>query len=64
MQAYRGTEQVSGRQGMKADTSFSRKLRAGWTKDELMKYYAMTEVQYDKVVESLEAISKASTGAV
>ena len=47
---------------LKSDTSFSRKLRAGWTKDELMKYYAMTEVQYDKVVESLEAIRIASTG--
>jgi len=47
---------------LKSDTSFSRKLRAGWTKDELMKYYSLTEAQYEKVIESLEAIRIASTG--
>jgi len=47
---------------MKADTSFSRKLRAGWTKEQLMKYYSMSEAQYEKVIESLEAIRRASMG--
>ena len=49
---------------MKSDTSFSRKLRAGWTKEQLMKYYSLTEAQYEKVIESLEAISKARSGVV
>ena len=49
---------------MKADTSFSRKLRAGWTKEQLMKYYSMSEAQYEKVIESLEAIGRASAGVV
>ena len=47
---------------LKSDTSFSRKLRAGWTKEQLMKYYAMSEAQYDRIIESLEAIRRASTG--
>ncbi|MCZ7359719.1 MAG: hypothetical protein O8C55_06560 [Candidatus Methanoperedens sp.] len=47
---------------MKADTSFSRKLRAGWTKDELMEYYSLTEAQYERVIQSLETIRSASTG--
>ena len=49
---------------LKSDTSFSRKLRAGWTKEQLMAYYALTEAQYEKVIESLEAVRKASTGVV
>jgi hypothetical protein len=36
--------------------SFSQRLNAGWTKDDLMKYYAMNEGQYQKVIESLEGI--------
>ena len=41
---------------MKADTSFSQKLKAGWTKQELMAYYVLTEEQYKKILESLKAI--------
>ncbi len=41
---------------MKANTSFSQKLRAGWTKEQLMAYYALTGEQYEKVLESLKAI--------
>jgi hypothetical protein len=41
---------------MKADTSFSQKLKAGWTKERLMAYYALTEVQYEKVVKCLKGI--------
>ncbi len=41
---------------MKANTSFSQKLRAGWTKERLMAYYALTEVQYEKVLCCLKAI--------
>ncbi len=41
---------------MKTETSFSQKLRAGWTKEQLMAYYALTEAQYEKVLESLKAI--------
>jgi hypothetical protein len=28
---------------MKADTSFSQKVKAGWTKERLLAYYALTE---------------------
>jgi hypothetical protein len=43
---------------MKADTSFSQKLRAGWTPEQLMKYYVLSEAQYNRVIASLEAIKK------
>jgi hypothetical protein len=43
---------------MKADTSFSQKLRAGWTQEQLMKYYVLSEAQYNRVIASLEAIEK------
>ena len=41
---------------MKADTSFSQKMKAGWTKERLMAYYALTEAQYEKVLGCLKAI--------
>jgi hypothetical protein len=41
---------------MKTDTSFSQKLRAGWTKERLMAHYALTETQYEKVLGCLKAI--------
>ncbi len=41
---------------MKADTSFSQKMKAGWTKERLMAYYALTEAQYEKIVGSLKVI--------
>ncbi len=41
---------------MKAETSFSQKLRAGWTKERLMAYYAFTEAQYEKVLVCLKAL--------
>ncbi len=41
---------------MKPNTSFSQKLREGWTKEQLMAYYVLTEVQYEKVMECLERI--------
>ncbi len=41
---------------MKMDTSFSQKLRAGWTKEQLMAYYALTEAQYERVIGCLKAI--------
>ena len=42
----------------KADsgTSFSQKFDSGWTKEQLMKYYAMTEKQYEKVMACLSVI--------
>jgi hypothetical protein len=36
---------------MKKETSFSQKLRAGWTKERLIANYALTEAQYEKVLE-------------
>jgi hypothetical protein len=47
---------------MKATTSFSRKLRAGWTKERLMAYYALTEAQYEKVMRCLKAIGSMGPG--
>ena len=44
---------------MKANTSFSQKLREGWTKEQLMAYYALTEAQYEKVMECLKRIREA-----
>jgi hypothetical protein len=41
---------------MKADTSFSQKLKAGWTKERLIAYYALTEAQYEKVMACLKGI--------
>ncbi len=41
---------------MKGDTSFSQKMKAGWTKERLMAYYALTEAQYEKVMECLKEI--------
>ena len=56
----------SGRQGMKTDTSFSQKIKAGWTKARLMAYYALTETQYEKVMGCLKEIEKhkADTGLI
>jgi hypothetical protein len=41
---------------MKADTSFSQKLKTGWTKQRLMAYYVLTEAQYERVLECLKGI--------
>jgi len=43
---------------MKADTSFSQKLKAGWTKERLVAYYALTEAQYEKIMGCLKEIAK------
>jgi hypothetical protein len=48
----------SRRPGMKADTSFSQKMKAGWTKERLMAYYALTEAQYEKVMGCLKGIGQ------
>ncbi len=39
-------------------TSFAYKLANGWTKLDLMQYYALSELQYSKAMESLEDIQK------
>lgn len=36
--------------------SFSKKLKNGWSKVDLMRYYVMDEKQYDKVLACLERI--------
>jgi hypothetical protein len=41
---------------MKAETSFSQKVREGWTKERLMTYYALTEREYERVMECLKGI--------
>jgi hypothetical protein len=41
---------------MKAETSFSQKVRDGWTKERLMAYYALTEREYERIIECLKGI--------
>jgi hypothetical protein len=38
--------------------SFSQRFKAGWSKEQLMSYYAMDEKQYNKVIACLESIRK------
>lgn len=38
------------------EPSFSQRLKAGWSKADLMQYYALDEKQYDKVLICLERI--------
>ena len=49
---------------MKADTSFSQKIKEGWTKERLMVYNALTEAQYEKVIECLKGIGNIKQKAV
>ena len=39
---------------MKADTSFSQKIKEGWKKERLMAYYALTEREYERIMECLK----------
>ncbi len=41
---------------MRAEASFSQKMKAGWTKERLMTHYALSEKEYEKVMESLKEI--------
>ncbi len=43
---------------MKAEISFSQKMKAGWTKERLMAHYALSEKEYEKVMESLKEIGQ------
>ncbi len=42
--------------GIMKEPSFSQRLKAGWLKDDLMRYYALDEKQYDKVLACLKQI--------
>ncbi len=35
---------------MKAESSFSQKMKAGWTKERLMAHYGLTEREYERVM--------------
>ena len=37
-----------------SDLSFSQRLKAGMSKPDLMKYYCLTEGEYDRVIRCLE----------
>ena len=41
---------------MASFSSFSDRLKAGWSKEQLMKHYAMPEQQYDRVIACLKRI--------
>lgn len=40
------------------EPSFSQRLKAGWSKADLMKYYVLDEKQYDKVIACLKGIAE------
>jgi len=41
---------------MKAETSFSQKVREGWTKERLIAYSALSEREYERIMECLKGI--------
>jgi len=41
---------------MKAETSFSQKIKEGWGKERLMAYYALSEREYERIMECLKGI--------
>lgn len=43
---------------MSRDISFGQRLDRGWTRMQLMDYYALSENEYDRVLASLTAIRK------
>jgi len=47
---------------MKAETSFSQKIKAGWTKERLMAYYALTEREYERIMECLKGSGQVVRG--
>ncbi|MCI0469312.1 MAG: hypothetical protein L0Y62_04515 [Nitrospirae bacterium] len=47
---------------MKTDTSFSQKMRAGWTKERLMGHYALSEREYQRIMECLKDIRQVQAG--
>ncbi len=50
---------------MKHEKSFGQLLDAGWTKEQLTAYFALSEREYEKVLASLKAIrSRRSEEAV
>ncbi len=38
----------------KHSSSFAYKLRAGWTKEALIKFYCITEEKYERIIASLK----------
>ncbi len=36
------------------DSSFSVKPKAGWSKDDIMKYYCLTDGEYEKIHECVQ----------
>ncbi len=39
-----------------SDSSFSAKLKAGWSKADMMRYYCLTDNEYEKVHECVQRI--------
>jgi len=47
---------------MKKALSFSQRLKAGWSMEQLMKYYDLSVEKYEKIIKSLEKLH--TTGAL
>lgn len=43
---------------MSPSLSFSDRLKAGWTKEHVIKYYCMTEAQYERAVACVKRIEQ------
>ncbi len=41
---------------MSPSDSFSSKLKAGWSRDDLMKYYALNDSEYEKIHDCVQRI--------
>lgn len=46
------------------EPSFGQRLDAGWTKEPLMAYYALSEAQYEKIIEHLKAVRQRQADAL
>lgn len=53
----RKKQYISFKSSIFKNRSFSALFKEGWTKEELMEYFALSEIEYIKIIESLKKIS-------
>jgi len=41
---------------LKKNASFSERLKGGWTKEQLMKYYSLSEEEYERLIVTIRNI--------
>ncbi len=47
---------------MKRETSFAQKLKAGWSQEQLEKYYVLAAGQYDRIIACLKVLHEKDGG--